>query len=91
VRAGQLSEDVAGFRTEIDASLSPAEIETRDKAAKRYARAGFDYRVLVRYYRGPWLCQRWPMCIAPIFGTKAFKAEHWRLTIMGWFANKSSG
>jgi hypothetical protein len=31
------------------------------------------------------------MCIAPIFGTKAFKAEHWRLTIMGWFANKSSG
>jgi glycosyltransferase involved in cell wall biosynthesis len=91
VRAGQLTTDLARYRAEIDASLSPAEIETRDKAAKRYARAGFDYRVLVRYYRGPWLCQRWPMCIAPIFGTKAFKAEHWRLTIMGWFANKSSG
>ena len=91
VRAGQLSEDVAGYRAEVDASLSPAEIETRAKAAKRYARAGFEYRVLTSPYGGPWVCQRWPMCIAPIFGTKAFKAEHWRLTIMGWFANKSSG
>src|SRR3984893_6542432 len=91
VRAGQLSEDVGGYRTEIDASLSPAEIETRDKAAKRYARAGFEYRVLVRYYGGPWLCQRWPMCIAPIFGTKAFKVEHWGLSVMARFAKKSSG
>jgi hypothetical protein len=54
VRAGQLSEDMPGYRAELDASLSPTEIETRDKAAKRYARAGFDYRVLVRYYQGPW-------------------------------------
>jgi Glycosyl transferase family 2 len=91
VRAGQLSEDMPGYRAEIDASLSPAEIETRDKAAKSYARAGFEYRVLTSPYGGPWVCQRWPMCIAPIFGTKAFKAEHWRLSIMGWFANKSSG
>jgi glycosyltransferase involved in cell wall biosynthesis len=91
VRAGQLTTDLARYRAEIDASLSPAEIETRDKAAKRYARAGFEYRVLVRYYGAPWLCQRWPMCIAPIFGTKAFKVEHWRLSVMARFANKSSG
>jgi glycosyltransferase involved in cell wall biosynthesis len=91
VRAGQLTTDMAGYRAEIDASLSPAEIETRDKAAKSYARAGFDYRVLVSHYVGPWRSERWPMCIAPIFGTKAFKAEHWRLSVMGWFANKSSG
>jgi glycosyltransferase involved in cell wall biosynthesis len=90
VRADQLTTDLARYRAEIDASLSPAEIETHAKAAKRYARAGFEYRVLVRQ-GGPWRCQRWPMCIAPIFGTKAFKAEHWRLSVMGWFANKSSG
>ena len=89
VRAGQLSEDMPGYRAEIDASLSPAEIETRDKAAKSYARAGFEYRVLVRNYGGPWLCSRWPMCIAPIFGTKAFRAEHWRLSVMARFAKKS--
>ena len=91
VRAGQLSEDMPGYRAEIDASLSPAEIETRAKAAKRYARAGFEYRVLMRYFKGPWLYQRWPMCIAPIFGTKAFKAEHLRLSFMARFAKKSSG
>jgi len=91
VRTGQLSTDMARDHAKIDASLSPAEIETRAKAAKRYARAGFDYRVLVRYYGGPWLCQRWPMCIAPIFGTKAFKVEHWRLSVMARFAKKSSG
>ncbi|MGH6823496.1 MAG: glycosyltransferase [Methylocella sp.] len=91
VRAGQLSADMARYRAEIDASLSPAEIETRAKASKSYARAGFEYRVLSRYYAGPWRCERWPMCIAPIFGTKAFKLEHWRLSIMARFANKSSG
>jgi hypothetical protein len=91
VRKGQVSEDMPGYRAEIDASLSPAEIETRAKVAKRYARAGFEYRVLVRYYQQPWRCLRWPMCIAPIFGTKAFKAEHWRLSIMAWFAKKSPG
>ncbi len=91
MRAGQLSADMARYRAEIDASLSPAEIETRAKAAKRYARAGFDYRVLVRYNGGPWLCQRWPMCIVPIFGTKAFRAEWWRLRMMARFANKTCG
>ncbi len=91
VRKGQLSEDMAGYRAEIDASLSPAEIETRAKAVKRYARAGFEYRVLVWYYGQQWKCERWPMCIAPIFGTKAFKAEHWRLRMMALFTKKSSG
>ena len=91
VRAGQLSEDMVGYRAEIDASLSPAEIETRAKAAKSYARAGFEYRVLVRYYGEPWLCSRWPMCIVPIFGTKAYRAELWRLRVMARFAKKSSG
>jgi glycosyltransferase involved in cell wall biosynthesis len=90
VRAGQLSEDMPGYRAEIDASLSPAEIETRAKVAKRYARAAFDYHVLVRYHGGSWMRQRWPMCIAPIFGTKAFRAEWWRLRMMARFANKMS-
>jgi len=91
MRAGQLSADLARYRAEIDASLSPAEIETRAKAAKTYARAGFEYRVMYRPYGGPWLYDRWPMCIAPIFGTKAFRAEHWRLRFMARFAKKSSG
>jgi glycosyltransferase involved in cell wall biosynthesis len=91
VRAGQLSGDMARYRAEIDASLSPADIETRAKVAKTYARAGFEYRVLVRYYGEPWRSARWPMCIAPIFGTKAFRAEHWRLRFMARFAKKSSG
>jgi glycosyltransferase involved in cell wall biosynthesis len=91
VRAGQLSEDMARYRAEIDASLSPAEIETRAKVAKTYERAGFEYRVVHRYYGGRWVCERWPMCIAPIFGTRAFKAEWWRLRVMARFAKKSSG
>jgi glycosyltransferase involved in cell wall biosynthesis len=93
VRPGQLAGDMARYRAEIDASLSPAEIETRAKVAKSYARAGFDYRVLIRYYGEPWQCHRWPMCIAPIFGINAFhfRAEHWRLGFMARFAKKSSG
>jgi hypothetical protein len=91
VRAGQLTADMARYCAEIDASLSPAENETRAKAAKTYAWAGYEYRVLVRYYGGPWLSGRWPMCIAPIFGTKAFRAEYWRLSMMSRFAKKSSG
>jgi glycosyltransferase involved in cell wall biosynthesis len=91
VRAGQLSTDMARYQAEIDASLSPGEVKTRARAAKSYARAGFSYRVLVRHYGGPWTCERWPMCIAPILGTKAFGAEHLRLSVMAWFAKMSSG
>jgi glycosyltransferase involved in cell wall biosynthesis len=91
VRAGQLSTNMARYHAEIDASLSPAEIETRAKAATTYARAGFEYPVMCRPYNGPWVCERRPMCIAPIFGTKAFKAEFWRLSVMAWFAKKLAG
>ncbi|MGH9675471.1 MAG: glycosyltransferase [Candidatus Acidiferrum sp.] len=87
-RAGQLSTDMARYHAEIDASLSRDEMNFRANASKSYARAGFEYRVLVRHYGGPWICQRWPMCIAPIFGTKAFKLEHWRLSLKAWFARK---
>jgi glycosyltransferase involved in cell wall biosynthesis len=89
MRGGQLSADMARYHAEIDASLSPAEIEIRAQAAKTYAWAGLEYRVLTRQYGEPWRCQRWPMCIAPIFGTKAFRAEHWRLSVMARFAKKS--
>jgi glycosyltransferase involved in cell wall biosynthesis len=89
VRAGQLSTDMARYHAEIDASLSPGEKNVRAKAAKSYARAGFSYRVLVRHYGGPWTCERWPMCIALIFGTKAFGPERIRLSIKDWFARKS--
>ncbi len=91
VRAGQLAGDMDRYRAEIDASLSPAEIETRAKVAKRYARAGFDYPLLIRYYGEPWRYSRWPMCIAPVFGTKAFRWERWRLRMMARFAKKSYG
>jgi hypothetical protein len=37
-----------------------------------------------------WMRQRWPVCIAPIFSTKAFRAEWWRLRMMARFAKKSS-
>jgi glycosyltransferase involved in cell wall biosynthesis len=91
VRPGQLSTDIARYHAEIDASLSPDDMNFRARASKSYARAGFEYRVLVRHYGGPWTCERWPMCIAPIFGTKAFGAEHLRLSVKAWFAKISSG
>jgi hypothetical protein len=50
--------------------------------------ARFDYRVLVRYYESRVRCQRWPICIAPIFGATAVRAERWRLSVMSRFANK---
>jgi hypothetical protein len=55
-RAGQLSGDMPAYRAEIDASLSPAEIEPRAKVAECYARAGFEYRVVLRHYGEPWAC-----------------------------------
>ena len=91
VCAGQLSTNMARYQAEIDASLSPDEIRTRAKAAKRYAKARFAYRVLVRYYNEPWRCECWPMCISPVFGIKAFKLEHFRLSVMEWFAKILSG
>jgi hypothetical protein len=69
-------------------SLSPDDTQISAEASKSYAKAGFEYRVITRHYGGPWVCERWPMCIAPIFGTKAFRVEHWRLNVMARFANK---
>jgi hypothetical protein len=85
VRTGQLTDDMKRYHAEIDSSLSPAEMQTRVKISKRYAKAGFEYRVLLRHYGGPWVCERWPMCALPFLGTKAFKAEHWRLSLMARF------
>jgi len=31
------------------------------------------------------VCERWPMCVLPFLGTKAFKAEHWRLSLLARF------
>ncbi|MGH6843064.1 MAG: glycosyltransferase, partial [Methylocella sp.] len=90
VRAGQLSTDMARYHAEIDASLSPREMNFRAKAAKRYARAGFAYPVLVRHYGGPWTRENWPMCIAPFLGAKAFGVEHFRVCVMAWLAKISS-
>jgi hypothetical protein len=28
------------------------------------------------------------MCILPFFGTKAFRAEHWRLSVIEWLGQK---
>jgi glycosyltransferase involved in cell wall biosynthesis len=84
-RAGQLSSDMTRYYAEIDSSLSPEEMEARAKASKRYAKAGFEYRVLRRHYGRPWVCERWPMCALPFLGTKAFKAEHWRISLLAWF------
>ena len=88
IRAGQLSANMARYHAEIDASLSVDEMKIRAKTAKSYAKAGFKYRVVVRHYVGPWQCECWPMCIAPIFGTRAFNAEHLRLSVLEWFAEK---
>jgi|HubBroStandDraft_6_1064221.scaffolds.fasta_scaffold68659_3 glycosyltransferase involved in cell wall biosynthesis len=85
VRTGQLTDDMKRYHAEIDSSLSSDEMETRVKISKRYAKAGFEYRVLLRHYGGPWVCERWPMCVLPFLGTKAFKAEHWRLSLMARF------
>ncbi len=84
-RAGQLSADMTRYHAEIDSSLSPREIETRARVAKGYAKAAFKYRVLVRHYGGPWVCESWPMCRFPFLGTRAFKAEHWRLSLAALF------
>ena len=91
VRRGQLTDDLRRYHAEIDSSLSPDEMETRVKISKRYAKAGFEYRVLLRHYGGPWVSERWPMCVLPFLGTKAFKAEHWRLSLMARFHNESAG
>ena len=91
MRAGQLSDDLRPYHAEIDSSLSPGEMQTRVKISKRYAKAGFEYRVLLRHYGGPWVCERWPMCVLPFLGTKAFKAEHWRLSLLKWFHKESTG
>jgi glycosyltransferase involved in cell wall biosynthesis len=90
VRTGQLSTNMAKYYGEIDATLSSDEMKIRAKASKIYAKAGFEYPVLSRHYGGPWIRERWPMCIAPIFGTKAFKLEHWRLSLMARFAKNAS-
>ncbi len=90
-RAGQLTTNMARYHAEIDASLSTDEMKIRAKTAKTYAKAGFKYRVVVRNYMGPWQCDYWPMCIAPIFGTRAFRAEHLRLNVKAWFAKILSG
>lgn len=91
VRAGQLSTNMTRYHAEIDSSLSPDEMKTRAKASKSYAKAGFDYRVLVRHYGGPWQCERWPMCILPFLGSKAFGAERARLAVTAWLTGKSAG
>ena len=87
VRAGQLTANLAPYQAEIDASLSPIEMKIRAKTAKSYAKAGFAYRVLVRPYMQSWQSQSWPMRIAPIFGTRAFCFEHFRLKIMAWLVS----
>jgi glycosyltransferase involved in cell wall biosynthesis len=84
-RDGQLSADKAAYHREIDASLSPQEVRERAHASKVYRRAGFEYPVLVRHYSGPWTLERWPMCIAPILGTRAFRSEHRRISLMRRF------
>jgi glycosyltransferase involved in cell wall biosynthesis len=85
-RAGQLTQNLAPYQAEIDASLSPDEMITRADVAKRYAKAGFAYRVLVRPWMETWRCEIWPMCLAPSFGTRAFRMEHFRLSVMAWLA-----
>jgi glycosyltransferase involved in cell wall biosynthesis len=85
-RAGQLSANMASYQAEIDASLSADEKKIRAKVSKTYARAGFAYPVVVRSYMRPWRRESWPMCIAPFLGTKAFRLEHFRLSIMAWLA-----
>jgi glycosyltransferase involved in cell wall biosynthesis len=86
VRAGQITTNLAPYHAEIDASLSPEEIENRVKAARAYAKAGYAYRVAVRDYMKPWRCESRPMCIAPIFGSRGFAAERLRLKAMTWLA-----
>jgi hypothetical protein len=79
-----MSADLAPYQAEIDASLSPDEVEFRAKTSKAYARAWFTYPVLVRYFMRPWRRQSWPMCVAPFLGTRAFRAEHLRISILQW-------
>jgi glycosyltransferase involved in cell wall biosynthesis len=89
-REGQLSANMAPYQAEIDASLSSDEMKIRAKASKTYARAGFTYPVLVRPYMRPWRRQTWPMCIAPFLGPKAFRLEHFRVSVMAWLARQSA-
>jgi glycosyltransferase involved in cell wall biosynthesis len=84
-RQGQLSSDMTAYYREVDSSLSGDETKIRARVSKRYASARFRYPVLVRHYSGPWSLERWPMCAVPILGTKAFWAEHWRITVMSWW------
>jgi glycosyltransferase involved in cell wall biosynthesis len=89
VRAGQITTNLARYQAEIDISLSADEMKARAKAAKSYARAEFEYRVLVRDYLKPWRSEIRPMCIVPIFGTKALGAERLRLRVIALLAKQS--
>lgn len=90
-RSGQLTTNMAKYHAEIDASLSPEAMKRRAAASKRYAKSGFTYPVLVRHYGGPWTCERWPMCIAPFLGTRAFFAEHLRVRAFDLFESLARG
>lgn len=77
-RDGQLSLDKSAYHSEIDCSLSPAEITHRAEMTARYgavssreemAAAGFVSRVFVRRDFGDWACEVMP---SHVFGLPAF-------------------
>jgi hypothetical protein len=91
VRQGQLTANMALYQAKIDASLSPEEIKIRAKAARSYAKARSTYGVLVRSYLEPWRYETWPMGVALFLGAKAFRLEHFRVSVMAWLAGQSAG
>jgi glycosyltransferase involved in cell wall biosynthesis len=90
VRAGQITANLNSYQAEIDSFLSADELRVRAEASSTYAKAGFRYRVLVRPYMRAWQSEIWPMCIAPFFGSRAFRAEHLRISILSWLTKQSS-
>ena len=88
-RPGQLSGNIDAYRAEFDAALTPDEVRARARAARRYKHAGFDYRVLVRHYMGPWTCERWPMALIPVLGYAGFPLEWFRLCLHSFLIDRT--
>lgn len=91
IQPGQLTANLAPYQAEIETSLSPEEKKIRANVAKRYERAGFDYRVLVRECMKPWQCEIRAMSTPPGFVPKAFALERLRLRVLAWLRNRSTG
>ncbi|WP_084572641.1 glycosyltransferase [Methylocapsa aurea] len=82
MRVGQLSANKADYYAEIDASLSPEQMKTRAKSARRFAKAGFSYQGLTRRYGEEWQRQISTIGASSFLGAITLMVEDWCSVVM---------